>query len=419
MPRLRPLLLLGILGLASPAPAVAAGADGPGSPACLAAEGSLAFVESLETVFAGHGGLSRFVGYYVRLLGRRVADRCVAMNQLQSLGTHNSYHLEPRASVLRVLLLVSSEFEAWEYGHLPLGEQLGSQGVRQIELDVYHDPEGGRFGARQALRLVQEPILSPDPVMFEPGFKVLHVPDLDFESSCLSLDRCLREVRAFSDANPRHLPIAILVELKDDPIPDPLALGFATPLPIDGAALEALDVAIRAVFPPSRLLTPDDVRGHHATLENAVLTGGWPALGDARGKVIFLMDNGEPFRSRYREGRPSLEGRVMFTNAVPGDADAAFVKVNDPSADPTLIPELVARGYLVRTRSDGDTRAARSGDTAQRDAAIASGAQFVSTDYPAPDPRFTGYFVAIPGGAPARCNPLNAPAGCRESRLED
>jgi hypothetical protein len=36
-----------------------------------------------------------------------------------------------------------------------------------------------------------------------------------------------------------------------------------------------------------------------------------------------------------------------------------------------------------------------------------------------PDPDFaTGYFVAIPGGNVARCNPVNAPIGCRSSALE-
>ncbi len=423
MLRLRPparsvLALVAALGAASPA-AASDGALRPGSAACLAAGQSLAFVESLQTIFAGRGAIARLVDFYVQLLGRRFVDRCVTLQHVQSLGTHNSYHREPRPTVMRTLLLVSNEFRAWQYSHLPLGDQFGTQGIRQIELDVYADPDGGLYSVRRALRLVQEPVLSPDPEMFEPGLKVLHVQDLDFETTCTTFDLCLRAVRAWSDANPRHLPIAILVELKDEEIPDPLQLGFTVPLPFDEAALDALDEEIRAVFPPSRLLTPDDVRGDHPTLEAAVLAGGWPALGDVRGRVLFLMDNGEPFRSRYRAGRPSLEGRVLFTNGVPGDADAAFVKVNDPESDPDLIPDLVARGYLVRTRADGDTVEARANDTTQRDAALASGAQWVSTDYPVADPRFSDYAVTIPGGEPSRCNPRTAPPGCRTAQLED
>jgi hypothetical protein len=112
-----------------------------------------------------------------------------------------------------------------------------------------------------------------------------------------------------------------------------------------------------------------------------------------------------------------LDGRVLFTNSSPGSADAAFVERNDPlSAD---IPGLIETGYIVRTRADADTEQARSGDTTDRDAALASGAQYVSTDYPVPDPALgTGYFVEIPGGAPGRCNPVNAPPGCRSAPLE-
>ena len=84
----------------------------------------------------------------------------------------------------------------------------------------------------------------------------------------------------------------------------------------------------------------------------------------------------------------------MFTSSPPGSPESAFVKLNDPIADQDQISQLVAAGYIVRTRADASTVEARSGLTARRDAALASGAQFVSTDYPEPDPDFsTGYFV--------------------------
>jgi hypothetical protein len=62
---------------------------------------------------------------------------------------------------------------------------------------------------------------------------------------------------------------------------------------------------------------------------------------------------------------------------------------------------------------------ARSGDTTQRDAALASGAQWVSTDYPVPGSSpFSDYFVAIPGGTVARCNPVNTGPLCVDALLE-
>jgi hypothetical protein len=49
--------------------------------------------------------------------------------------------------------------------------------------------------------------------MARPGFKVLHVPDIDFRSNVLTFRDALRELKTWSDANPRHLPVAILVSM--------------------------------------------------------------------------------------------------------------------------------------------------------------------------------------------------------------
>jgi hypothetical protein len=93
--------------------------------------------------------------------------------------------------------------------------------------------------------------------------------------------------------------------------------------------MDALDDEIRSVFAKGEVVTPDDVRETHNTLEQAVLQQGWPKLDWARGKVVFLLDQ-EKVTPLYTEGHPSLKGRLMFTNGVPGAPDAAFVKVNDP-----------------------------------------------------------------------------------------
>lgn len=346
---------------------------------------------------------------------RKYATRCVHLNEIQALGTHNSYHLRPADPLWSDLL---SFIYQWDYSHLPLDQQFETQGIRQIELDVYADPAGGLYANRNIMTLVGAPTASGLPELDLPGIKVLHVHDLDFESTCNTLVACLGLVKAWSDANPGHLPIAILVEAKDDPTPDP-GVGFPTPVPFDAAQFDALDAEIRSVFPPERLITPDDVRQGFPTLEDAVLQYGWPTLGEARGKVIFLLDNGGGYRTRYLAGHPSLAGRVMFTSAGPGNADAAFIKLNDAVGDQAEIAARVAAGYVVRTRADADTEEARANDTTTREAALASGAQWVSTDYPVPDPAIgTGYFVAIPDGMPARCNPVNAPYGCRALALE-
>ena len=91
---------------------------------------------------------------------------------------------------------------------------------------------------------------------------------------------------------------------------------------------------------------------------------------------------------------------MLFTNSAPGLPDAAFIKANDPSgANLARIRRAVRLGYVVRTRADEDTREARSGDMRRARRALASGAQWVSTDYPAPGiaARFgTDYVVRLP-----------------------
>jgi hypothetical protein len=383
------------------------------SPAVAAASSPCERLQArLEAVEAG-GDAGRAL-----TVARRYATRCVRLNQVQALGTHNSYHIQARPALFDGLVAFLPELISLEYTHVPLPEQFDTQGIRQIELDVFADPVGGLYGNRPILTLFGDDPVGPAE-LFEPGIKVLHVQDIDFETTCTTLVGCLRIVKAWSDRNRNHLPIMILVEAKDDVIPDPLALGFVTPIPIGPAELDPIDAEIRSVFPERRLITPDSVRGGAATLEQAILDTGWPTLRNAKGKVMFALDNGGAVRDAYLAGRPNLEGRVMFASGDPGQAHAAFVKENDPLADPARIPTLVADGYVVRTRADADTVQARTGDTTQRDAALTSGAQWVSTDYPVPDPDFgTTYQVTIPAGAPARCNPVAAPPGCRAAGLE-
>ena len=347
-------------------------------------------------------------------------SKCVKLNQVQVLGSHNSYKLLPPPPIAAALLAFDRElFESIEYEHPELGVQFAEQGIRQIELDVFADPDGGRYYQRKGFLAVG---MNPDsgiPELLEPGYKVLHVQDIDFATTCLTLVACLEEVRGWSDANPTHLPIAILIEGKSDAIPDPLGLGFTVPLPFTTALLDDLDAEILSVFDRDRLITPDDLRGDHDSVEAAALAGAWPTLEEARGKVYALFNNGGADRQAYLAGRPNLEGRVMFTTASPGQPDAAFVQIGDPrGANLARIQDLVRQGYLVRTRSDVPTIEARSGDTTRRDAALASGAQFVSTDYAWESPFGSGYQVSIPDGSPARCNPVNAPDGCRSSLLE-
>src|SRR4051794_34218198 len=239
-------------------------------------------------------------------------DDTLRMNQIQVLASHNSYHkrLNPIfVEALRTALGTAAAngiVAELDYEHAPLTTQFDELGVRQIELDIWADPAGGLYADRKSHALAGLPPDGGIPELHEPGFKVFHIQELDVESTCWTLVSCLHEVKAWSDAHPGHVPITIQLEAKADKTPDLLSLGYADPVPIDATQLDALDAEIRSVFGADDLITPDLVRGGHATLEEAVLTDGWPTLGATRGKVMFMLDNGGAVQAAYLAGHPSL-----------------------------------------------------------------------------------------------------------------
>jgi hypothetical protein len=343
------------------------------------------------------------------------------LNQIQVIGSHNSYHVAPAPAVMDLIAVTGRQrAESLDYTHRPLPEQFEKLGIRQIELDIYADPKGGLFAKPAARDLAKKNGKDPGPapnaagVLDKPGFKVLHVPDVDYLSTVPTLAAGLKQVRDWSRAHPRHVPIMVLVELKDDAVP----LMPTRPVPFDADLLDAVEAEIRGVFKDGELVTPDLVRGEARSLPESIQKAGWPRLEAVRGKVLFCLDNTGKLAELYAKDHPALKGRVMFAPLAESDPGAGFFKVNDPAGDFDRIQKLVKAGFLVRTRADEATRNARTNDTARRDKALASGAQFVSTDYPEPRKEWSEYRVRLPGNAVARPNPVSGPAGRTEDDVE-
>jgi membrane-associated phospholipid phosphatase len=338
-------------------------------------------------------------------------DRNLKLNDLVTVGTHNSYKTQPPDAVLALVREASPDRAIeLDYGHRPLSEQLDA-GARQLEIDVYYDPLGGRFLDPAGLRAAGVPL---DPArraaLAQPGFKVMHVQDVDVLSSCVTLQACLGVVRRWSLAHPDHPPILLMFNAKTDPAP---MRGGVDALPFDASAFDALDGEVRAVFPPQSLITPDDVQGAYRTLREAVLHDAWPTLGQSRGRVLFALDEDPDKVAVYRGKRRSLEGRVFFVNTDERSPAAAYLTLNDPIEEAERIRKAVAAGFIVRTRADSGTLEARRNDPQRRQAALASGAQFVSTDYLWPEPRLhNDYQVRLAGDAAVRCNPVRAAERC-------
>jgi hypothetical protein len=300
-------------------------------------------------------------------------------------------------------------WQGLDYSNVPLREQL-DDGARALELDLVYDPEGGRFAHPAGARIAAVPV-SADYVaaMSKPGFKVLHIQDVDYTSNCLTFIACLTMIRDWSQEYPGHAPILITMNTNDAKSRTP---GGTDELPFDETAYRALDAEIRSVFPPRELVTPDDVQGGFPTLREAVREHGWPRLGWARGRLLFALDEEAPHIAAYLGKRATLRGRVLFLNVPEDSPFSAYITLNE-AADVARITADVKAGLIVRTRADADTVEARSGDTRRRDAALASGAQYVSTDY-----RHPRRGARLPGANVTVCNPQRRPERCAGIAIE-
>lgn len=296
-------------------------------------------------------------------------DDTLTMAHAQVKGTHNSYHVKPDTLAI----------DPWRVTMAPLDVQLGAQGVRAFELDLHLLPGVSEL-------------------------QVFHVAKWDEETTCRVFTECLKIIERWSTAHPGHLPLALQLEIKDGYDP-------ADPEPF----FSQVETEILSVFSRDRIITPDEVKGDRPTLREAVAIG-WPTLATTRGRVYFFFDNGEALVKPYTRDGQGLDGRLLFVNSTPADPYAAVAILNNPLVQAEEIAQALAAGMIVRTRADSDSEEPMRSDTLRMQAALASGAQIVSTDYPVMDE--LEYVVELPGGQPARCSPVAAPAVCEPAALE-
>ena len=288
------------------------------------------------------------------------------MNEIQFIGSHNSYKQQMPTLYFWLLRLIDGEgAKALEYWHPPIADQL-ELGLRKLELDFFYDAVSGEF-------------------------PVGHIQVIDMGTSCTSLRACLQEIRQWSDRNPHHVPIWISFNLKDQAIPllpDP---QLFTP-----EVLTDIDLAVEEII-GDRLIYPRDVVDRE-----------WPLLAESRGKILLVLDEGGEKRDWYLK---DWQDRPMFVPVDEGHEAAAIMIINDPVRDFDRIRSLVKQGYLVRTRADSGTQEARNNDTVRRNKAFQSGAQAISTDYYLlTNPFDSEYRVSIEGGI--RCNPVLISENC-------
>lgn len=297
------------------------------------------------------------------------ADDTLRINEIQMKGSHNSFHVASDAQ----------NAPGWsQYTLPPLSEQLDKHGVRQFELDIHY---------------------------YDGIFLVFHLPGIDPRSNCPTLKACLAEMLQWSRVHPGHHPIVVWLEFKDEW--DPLKIA---------PNIEALEAEVRAAIPRDRLLTPDDVRHGYPTLTQAVYERGWPTLGEARGKFMFVVMDEQAGRYAYTRQGKSLDGRAMFVTAQ-GGSYGVIAMIDDLANLKDAIYQAAKAGMLVRSRVD-DLPTKSADYNAQLTIALNSGAHMIATDYPV-DYTIPDYAVRIPGGTPSRCNPVTARSFCHSLLIEN
>jgi hypothetical protein len=135
------------------------------------------------------------------------------------------------------------------------------------------------------------------------------------------------------------------------------------------------------------------------------LDQGWPNLAKARGKILFVLDAEKELTELYLKGDEDYE-RPMFSNTDSKNPHGAFIIMNDPLKHEKDIVDLVKMGFMVRTRSDSDTREARTGDKTRFESAVRSGAQVISTDYYQKSLSPNKDFEITFDGKYSQCNPV-------------
>ena len=166
--------------------------------------------------------------------------------------------------------------------------------------------------------------------------KVFHVQDVDYRTTAPTLVEALKQVRSWSLAHPKHVPIMILLELKQESE----AVLPTKPLPFDRKGLKSLEAGIVSVFLR---------RDHHSGGDPWIVrdpgrrspeTRLARARRRARG-VMFVLDNEDNIRDSYIEMHPALLGQLCFASVAESHPQAAWFKINDPVADFDRIRRLV------------------------------------------------------------------------------
>ncbi len=280
----------------------------------------------------------------------------VKYNEVAFIGTHNSYQLESTDEYKAFYTALSDLTFGIVDGSLTSFnmESLTSQlqlGIRSLELDI-------------------ETVVADG----ETSFVVSHSPLLDTTSNCYDFETALTEIKMWSDANPNHLPVTIIIEPKQGVLPVNGMKNFSLKY------ANEFDVLIRDVLGET-LLTPADMMGDYENFKAMREADGWLPLGETMGKVIVLLHDTAVTDSYINQDK-TIRSQAMFPMLRYADRNASyasFIIDNSPSDALKHKEESIDRcNLIVRVRADSYPTYSES----KYEKALDCGAQIISTDYP-------------------------------------
>lgn len=300
----------------------------------------------------------------------------VKFNEVAFLGTHNSYQLlatKPKRALMKAIELISLgkvDYTKATFEMDTLTKQL-EYGVRNLEIDIETVDDGKNI-----------------------SFIVTHAPIIDNVSSCYDFARALEEIKLWSDNNPNHLPITILIEPKGDV----LKINNMQDFSLEYA--NELGEVIREVLGDT-LLTPADMMGNYTNFKEMRENDGWFTLEETLGKVMVLMHPCD-VTDGYIKQDETIKLQVMFPmlrfDSI-NETHASFILDNEPDQAGINNAKTIGEcNLIVRTRADSHPKFSDE----RYASADVCGSQIITTDYPPRSVRtdehtytFDGYAVKL------------------------
>jgi len=278
----------------------------------------------------------------------------IKFNELRYIATHNSYQTESVEELKNLYRNLSDLTFGLVAGNKAdfisptVTEQLNS-GIYSLELDIeVFDKKG------------------------DVSFTCMHAPQIQMTTSCYDFELTLKEIAMWSDNNPDHLPITIIIEPKESFIP----MKNLKALNVDYA--KDFDALLRKGL-GDKLFTPADMLRDYGSFGEMRRADDWCKVQDMLGKVLILLHDCKT-TEKYIKLDQSLKSQAMFPMLEKEDADrdcASILLINTPEECKTSF--ITEQNIVVRTRADKFTSVTEE----RRTLAFACGAQIISTDYPA------------------------------------